>query len=79
MSIMPGLSLDDSSRRCFLASVDGRNIVVELDNAAALKLNAQAFDLAQARIEEAVRRLIDLGHVVERDGRFEVIVTALDL
>jgi len=76
---MPGPTPTDSAPRCFLASIDGRKVMVELDNAAALKVAGRTVDVSRARIAEAVRQLIDKGHVVERNGALEVIVTALDL
>lgn len=87
MQITLGHPSEDSSRRCFHASIDDQRALIELDNGALFKLVgnsggpvlATISDQKQLLIVDAARRLVEKGHFAERDGILEVVVTALDL
>ena len=87
MPMTLGSPLADPSRRGFHASIDGRQVLIELDNGALFKLVGNASgrpltvipDQKQPLIIDAAQRLVEKGHFAERDGALEVVVTALDL
>ncbi|MET0375803.1 MAG: hypothetical protein ABW128_16290 [Rhizorhabdus sp.] len=79
--------VDGAGRATFAAEIGGRPALIELDGPATLKLvdhalgEARIAALAAKRglIRDTAQRLVDGGFFVEKDGRLEVMITALDL